>query len=227
MMQFNYIVSHNLRAPVANILGLTNLLLNKDISDDDKLSLTESVQISTKKLDEILNDLNLILSSKSKINHAIDEIHFNETLDNIIETFIQSGGLDIHNIHVKIDENSNSIFSIKSFIDSIFYNLISNAIKYKSVERYLEINIDISNVLGTIQIEFKDNGIGIDMQKYGDSLFGLYKRFHPKIEGKGIGLHMTKNQVESLGGNIRVESKVNEGTTFFISIPIDFKKENA
>ena len=170
--------------------------------------------------------MNLILSSKSKINHAIDEIHFNEIIDNIVETFTQSGGLDIHNITVKIDENANTIFSIKSFIDSILYNLISNAIKYKSVERDLKINIDITRILGSIQIEFKDNGIGIDMQKYGDSLFGLYKRFHPKIEGKGIGLHMTKNQVESLGGNIRVESKVNDGTIFFITIPIEFKKEN-
>ncbi len=227
MMQFNYIVSHNLRAPVANILGLTNLLVNKDVSEEDKQSLIESVQVSTRKLDEILNDLNLILSSKSKINHAIDEIHFNEIIDNIVETFTQSGGLDIHNITVKIDENANTIFSIKSFIDSILYNLISNAIKYKSVERDLKINIDITRILGSIQIEFKDNGIGIDMQKYGDSLFGLYKRFHPKIEGKGIGLHMTKNQVESFGGNIRVESKVNDGTIFFITIPIEFKKENS
>lgn len=224
MMQFNYIVSHNLRAPVANILGLTSLLLNKDIDETEKKSLTESVQLSTQKLDEILNDLNLILSSKSKINQAIDLVNLNELLKKIVDTFILSGGLNKDNIIIRIDENANYIHSIKSFIESIFYNLISNAIKYKSNERDLSISIVIKNVLGTIQIEFKDNGIGIDLQKYGDSLFGLYKRFHPKIEGKGIGLHMTKNQIVSLGGTISVESKVGEGTIFYISLPIESSK---
>ena len=68
-------------------------------------------------------------------------------------------------------------------------------------------------------ITVKDNGMGIDMQKYGDKIFSLYKRFHNHVEGKGMGLHLVKLQIETLGGTIKIDSKLDEGTTFTIAFP--------
>ena len=101
-------------------------------------------------------------------------------------------------------------------MESIVFNLISNAIKYRSSERPLFINIKAKkSSKGTI-ITISDNGIGINMEENGAYIFGLYKRFNYEVEGKGLGLHMTKAQVEALGGTITIESELNKGTTFKI-----------
>ena len=106
---------------------------------------------------------------------------------------------------------------------SIFYNLIINALKFSKPQQSPEIKIwsEIENDL--IKIHFKDNGIGIDLNRYGDSIFGLYKRFNLNIEGKGLGLFMVKTQIEFLGGQIEVKSKINEWTEFIISLPNEIK----
>lgn len=226
MMQFNYIVSHNLRAPVANVLGLANLLKNNDIEEIEKKSLIESIHFSTLKIDEVLSDLNLILSSKSDINKTKDHISLLEIIGSVFETLNIQHEEKLNHFSIDIESESEKIISTKSYIESIFYNLISNAIKYKSLERNLEVKIKISKLLGALQIVFSDNGIGIDMERHGKSIFGLYKRFNTNVEGKGLGLHMTKTQIESLGGNILVESKLNEGTTFTITIPASFEEKH-
>jgi signal transduction histidine kinase len=111
------------------------------------------------------------------------------------------------------------VHAIEPYMESIFYNLISNAIKYQSGDRKLQINIssypDGSNVI----LEVKDNGIGMDLDQSGSKLFGLYQRFHDHVGGKGLGLYLVKTQVEALGGSISVESEVNEGCTFRITFP--------
>jgi signal transduction histidine kinase len=110
----------------------------------------------------------------------------------------------------------NDIYSIKSYVYSIFLNLISNSIKYRRPEQKPVIMITSSKVKDQIEISFKDNGMGIDLEKNGRNLFGLYKRFHYDIEGKGMGLYMVKAQVESLGGTISANSELNKGTEFII-----------
>jgi PAS domain S-box-containing protein len=222
MMQFNYIVSHNMRAPVANVLGLANLLKNNDIDEIEKKSLIESIHFSTLKIDEVLTDLNLILSSKSDINKTKDHISIIEIIGSVFETLNIQHEEKLNHFTIDIEAEAERIISTKSYIESIFYNLISNAIKYKSIERALYVKIKITKILGALQIIFSDNGIGMDLERHGKSIFGLYKRFNSSIEGKGLGLHMTKTQIESLGGNILVESKLNEGTTFTITIPTSF-----
>ncbi|MEJ7692640.1 ATP-binding protein [Daejeonella sp.] len=106
--------------------------------------------------------------------------------------------------------------TIKSYMHSIFYNLISNSIKYRrpDVDPRIEISSHLSE--SKLTINFNDNGSGIDMVKHGDKLFGLYKRFHANIEGKGMGLYMVKTQVETLGGKVSVRSEVGRGAEFII-----------
>jgi signal transduction histidine kinase len=110
----------------------------------------------------------------------------------------------------------NEFMTTKSYLYSIFYNLISNSIKYRKtdVNSYIKIKSNLIN--NSLFLTFEDNGLGIDLDKKGDQIFGLYKRFHFHIEGKGMGLHMVKTQTEALGGKISVKSEVNKGTTFII-----------
>ncbi|MGZ4100022.1 MAG: sensor histidine kinase, partial [Bacteroidia bacterium] len=109
--------------------------------------------------------------------------------------------------------------SVKSYVHSIFYNLISNSIKYRKPDKALVITIKSEVNKERIMISFKDNGIGIDLIKHGDKIFGLYSRFHLNIEGKGMGLFMIKTEAESLGGNITVKSKPGEGAEFIVELP--------
>jgi signal transduction histidine kinase len=111
------------------------------------------------------------------------------------------------------------ISTIRSYLQSIFYNLISNSIKYKRPDTNPEIRITSSLTDNGVRLVFSDNGMGIDLGTQGTKVFGLYKRFHPNTaEGKGMGLFMVKTQVETLGGEISIKSEVNKGTEFTIEL---------
>ena len=115
----------------------------------------------------------------------------------------------------------NEYYTIKSYLHSIFYNLIVNSIKYRSPVRRPIIGISSSKREGKIFLIFKDNGSGFNLEKTAGQIFGLYKRFHSHIEGKGMGLFMVKTQVEVLGGKIKVKSRPDFGTEFEIELPND------
>jgi len=110
-----------------------------------------------------------------------------------------------------------SITYNRTYMESILLNLVTNSIKYRSEEHAPKILIKTSNLNGRIQLTIKDNGLGIDLNKHGHKLFGLNKTFHRHAEAKGVGLYLTKIQIESMGGTISASSKVNEGTTFTIT----------
>lgn len=220
LMQFNYIVSHNLRAPVANIIGLSGLLEMAEINDAEKANIIRHISQSTLKMDELIKDLSQILSSRSALNAQKDSVSIPAIIYSICETLekeiIQSG----INIKTSFGEGAREIFSIKGYLESIIYNLISNALKYRSVTEPPEVLISTELQQNMLVLKVADNGIGIDLNKHGEYMFGLYKRFHFEKEGKGLGLHMTKVQVESLGGTIAVESTLDKGTEFCIKLPI-------
>ena len=132
-----------------------------------------------------------------------------------IKDLIQQDNISIKTNFTQIDK----INTIKSYIQSIFYNLITNSIKYRrpNTDSHIEIRSHIDQ--NKLTLVFKDNGRGIDLVKKGDQVFGLYKRFHADTEGKGMGLYMVKTQVETLGGTISIISEVNIGTTFTIEFP--------
>jgi signal transduction histidine kinase len=128
---------------------------------------------------------------------------------------------EIERTNAEIIENwadSKSIMSLPLYIESILYNLISNAIKYHQKHKKPIIKIHSYSTAEKRVIEIEDNGMGIDLEKYGEKIFGLYKRFHLHVEGKGLGLYLVKSQVEALGGKIKVESQLGKGTKFTISL---------
>jgi signal transduction histidine kinase len=104
----------------------------------------------------------------------------------------------------------------KTYLESILLNLLSNAIKYRSPKRPLKVHFKTEVINEIVVLKVSDNGLGIDMNKYGDKLFGLRKTFHEHKDAKGVGLFLTKSQVEAMGGKIWVESAVDKGTTILI-----------
>ncbi len=213
--QFTYIVSHNLRTPVANIKGLVSILNSGDLSDAEKEGLNQALNDSVNKLDEVVMDLNQILHLKDAMVERNEVVLLPQLVENIkisIKNMIEK-----NDIEIRYDfAGAGSIQTLKSYMYSIFYNLITNSIKYRQPDIRCIIKISSHITDKKFHLIFKDNGLGIDLSKRGEQVFGLYKRFHAHVDGKGMGLFMVKTQVEKLGGKIGIVSKVNVGTEFRI-----------
>lgn len=217
LMQFNYIVSHNLRSPVASILGLTGLLENGLPPEEQQKAIRYLANASTA-IDSTIKDLNLILASRTPLNEKVECFRLSTVLgevsNHLAQQILDSGAV----IQLKVEGQNDELCSIRSYIQSVMHNLLSNAIKYKSPTRVPHITIEMQKENEHTCILVADNGIGIDLEKFGKQIFGLYKRFDLKTEGKGLGLYMSKMQLESLGGSIAVESTPGEGTLFTIRL---------
>jgi len=213
--QFSYIVSHNLRSPVANIMGLTEVMQMDNLAMDEEKVLKTDLMLSVKKLDTVIMDLNNVLQVKNEVSGKRETVVFSELLKDIslsIGNLIKNDEVQILSDFSEVNEMP----TLKGYMYSIFYNLVSNSIKYKQPDLKPVIEIKSYKTDGKIKLIFKDNGLGIDLAKRGAQVFGLYKRFHNHTEGKGIGLFMVKTQVETLGGTIKIKSEVNKGTEFVI-----------
>jgi signal transduction histidine kinase len=212
LIQFSYTVSHNLRGPVARMLGLTRLLKRSD-DDNEKNRLEDMVVKASEELDEILKDLSLIIDIRNDIYRIREKVFLQDEWNkavNLLGTNVKS----VFRLAVDFSD-APYVFGIRPMVQSIFYNLLSNAIKYQSPERKLE--LDIYSVKLDDQrtmIQVSDNGLGIDLKAQRNNIFKLYKRFHPHVPGKGLGLYLVKTQVETLGGVIEVESEPDFGTSF-------------
>ncbi|MBL7932588.1 MAG: PAS domain S-box protein [Bacteroidia bacterium] len=214
--QFAYMVSHNLRSPVAQIMGISNILKG-NLSDPERLKSQEFMYKAVERLDAVVKDLNKILEIRSGVAENKEEVIFSEILKDISIAIHDT--IEKERVKIETDLQVGTIKSVKSYIYSIFYNFITNSIKYRSPGRKPVIKISSKKQGENIVITFSDNGLGLDLKKYGDKIFGLYARFHENIGGKGIGLFMVKTQIESMGGHISVTSALDEGTEFTVVLP--------
>ena len=215
LQQFSFITSHNLRAPVANLISLLSLYNRQNPLDDFNPVLIEKFEEATQQLNSTLNDLVNVLVIKSNNNVDKQAIRFSDIFKSVklnIENLLLEQKGQIRADFSEVDE----ILANKIHIDSIFLNLISNAIRYRSPDRAPLISLKSYRQGEWIVVSFEDNGLGMDLKRYGDRLFGLYQRFHVAREGKGLGLYMTKSQIMAMGGKIEVESEVGKGTIFKI-----------
>lgn len=211
--QYAFIVSHNLRAPTANIIGFSEALKEDILDEEQRKEMTQGLSISVNKLDNVIKDLNKILQIKRSSEENKEEVCFSKLVDDIIVSM--ANVISKCNAKITYDFSQvDSMYTLMPYMNSIFFNLISNSIKYRKSTEFPQIQITSYNQKEKVILNFQDNGIGIDLSKNGDKVFGLYKRFHFHVEGKGMGLFMVKKQVEALGGNISVFSKPNEGTLF-------------
>ena len=209
--QFAFIAAHNLRAPLTRVLGLANLIQMGPTEDDRKAALEKMIS-STLDLDQVVKDLNAILNIKRHTGN-LSEVDLNESLTRtkrILEKEIEDTGTRIINNF----SEASKVYAIAPYVESILYNLISNAIKYRDPDRTPYIAIKTTHENEFVCLAVMDNGLGIDLKKYKQNIFSLYKRFHLHVEGKGLGLYLVKTQIEALGGRVDVRSEPNEGTTF-------------
>lgn len=216
--QFTYVVSHNLRAPLANIIGISDLLTHTDTDEGTSKTLMEGLTRSVRSLDTVIKDLNEILQvKKEKTGKKLELVNIKQVLEEI--------RLSINHLIVKEQVEFECLLqqtefhTVRSYIYSIFYNLILNSIKYRLPDQSPYVMIQSYVTEQRICFIFKDNGKGIDLERFGPELFGLYKRFDQDIDGKGLGLFMVKTQVEELGGTIDAKSEPGQGTTFSINLP--------
>lgn len=216
LQQFSYSVSHNLRGPLARLLGLTNLM-EKDLSHltGSQLDLVKLVGQSARELDDVIRDLGKIIDIRNDIFRIREKVFFQEEWSAVLRSlsaFVQP------DMHIETDfRNAPMVFTVRPILTSILYNLASNAIKYRSPDRPLNLNIRTTRGNDGILLEVSDNGLGIDLDQNDRNIFGLYKRFHTHTDGKGLGLYLVKLQIESLGGTVMVESEINIGTTFRVT----------
>jgi len=217
MMQFNYIISHNLRSSVVSILGATKLF-QLGLTDSEITEVHDVIHSAASRLDEILKDLNLLLSAKSKVNEKYEAFNLRKTLNGVLDLLKESLTDAKINLTINIDDTATALTSIKSYIHSALYNLIANAIKYRNTTVTPEITVKAWRLQNYLYLQVSDNGIGIDMEKHGGEVFNIYRRFNENFEGKGLGLHMTKVQIESLGGTINVNSVLGKGSVFTIKL---------
>lgn len=218
LKQFSYITSHNLRAPLSNLTGLLNLVEDIKIDDEELQDILNGLSTSTHLLNDTINDLTKVMVIKETPNIAKEQVSIAQVFEKVCtQTKIL---LNTINHNIITDFKKESDFEInKSYIESIFTNLLTNSIKYKSVNTQLIIEISASLDNEETMIIFKDNGIGIDLDRNKDKVFGLYQKFHSYPDSKGLGLYLVKSQVEAMGGTITIESEVNVGTKFVMKFP--------
>ena len=216
LAEFNQITSHNLRAPVSNLNALLKLY-NKTQSEGKKIEIFEKFEIVIERLTETLNALVETITIKKNGVEIIPKLDFEQVLlktkQTLTATLIETKAKITYDFSKAKNVDYNPIY-----LESIFLNLISNAIKYRSPDRVPQIFITSKKDNNRTVLEFKDNGLGIDLKNHGNKLFGLNQVFHKHPESKGIGLFITKAQVLAMGGSITAESDVNIGSTFIITL---------
>lgn len=217
--EFSYIISHNLRGPIANLLGLVDLVKHQKKDwiqmEEFLFHITKAIQ----KLDEVISDLNFVVTNYDSDESSYSLVNLEDECRSITDLL----SVQIKSVECEFRYDFSAcpeIRFVKSYVHNILYNLISNAIKYKRDNCVPMVELSSYWVNAhTICIECKDNGVGMDLKKNQDKLFGFYKRFHSHVEGKGLGLHLIKKQVDAFGGHIEVDSVVGQGTTFRVVLP--------
>jgi PAS domain S-box-containing protein len=222
--QFSFMVSHNLRAPVVNIVGLCSHL-NDEMDDDEYKYIVESLSSSAERIVNVVDDLNTILMVKKDEHSMLEEVNLEKGLNDLVSYFNRVE--DRRKPIIEFDVSAISILHTNaSFIESILYNLIGNAIKYSKQDELPKINVWTEVQDHHALIHVRDNGIGIDINRHGQKLFKLYTQLNTDVKGKGLGLYMVKTQVQLLGGKVFVKSELGKGTEFIVSLPIREKNKD-
>ena len=214
LYNFTHIVSHNIRSHTSNLSMVVDVIENTtDI--EEKISYFDLFKEGTEKLSETIEYLNEIITIQQKTNIEKKQVYLKAEIEKTkkaLRLVIKDSKITITDT---IPEDL-TVNVIPAYLDSILLNLFTNAIKYKSSNRNSTLEIGYEIINEYIVIHFKDNGLGLDLIRNGHKLFGMYKTFHGNEDAKGIGLFITKNQLEAMNGKIEVESKVDEGSNFKI-----------
>jgi PAS domain S-box-containing protein len=213
---FIYTASHDLKAPVSNIEGLMGTLMDilteNGAMNEEVAAFIEMINTSVRRFQVTIKDLASINESQRSDVGDLVEIRFIEMVENVMASITHLIKESKAQISIETKDSDVLRFS-KTHVRSIIYNLLTNALKYRSPERPLSINIKSYIRDNYYIIEVSDNGLGIKNENK-EKIFQMFKRLHAHVEGSGIGLYIVRRIVDNSGGKIEVESEVNKGTTF-------------
>lgn len=214
LLNFAHIVSHNLRSHTGNMEMVLGLYDGSE-TPEEKEEMVGYLKAISVALSEVIKNLNEVVSIQTNINKQREKINLKKYIDKTIDVLSGEIGLKgvkiINNVAADVEVDFNA-----AYMESILLNFLSNGIKYRHPDRAAVITIDFIETDDKKVLRIADNGLGIDLNKHGEKLFGMYKTFHGNSDAKGIGLFIAKNQVEAMGGKIEVQSEINIGTTFKI-----------
>ena len=216
LKKLSYTTSHDLRSPVSGLISIFDLIDTSRINDQQTIELFEILKLAGEKLDQTLNNYVDVLSEKHDQEVSVTELDLDESLNNVLQSIhflIQTSKVTIHSDFYRMQK----VRFNKAYLESIFLNLITNSIKYARPDRLPAISIRSEIGNGNKRMIFEDNGLGFDMGKVKDKIFGLHQKFHSHTDSRGIGLYLVYNHITSLGGHIEVESEVDKGTRFIIT----------
>ncbi|RZL46707.1 MAG: PAS domain S-box protein [Pedobacter sp.] len=214
LLNFSYIVSHNLRSHASNILGISALIESAK-NEDDRNEMIQLLKKVADNLNETLLNLNNIVNIQTSIDIVIEPLNLSDYIATTLATQNAQILAKEATILNKVDEQIHVNFN-RAYLESILLNLVSNALRYSHKDRKPVISITCFEENDQLVLRVSDNGIGIDLDKHGDKMFGIYQTFNGNADARGFGLFISKNQVEAMGGRIDVESALNKGTTFKI-----------
>ncbi|MEN9335156.1 MAG: Adaptive-response sensory-kinase SasA [Bacteroidota bacterium] len=212
LLNFSYIVSHNLRSHSSNIKSISNLMDEAD-TEEEKVELMEMLRKVSFSLQDTMTNLNEVVNIQSNIGLHREDLNLKVYIDSTLHVLNEQINQKDATLFVDVDSNATVVYNA-AYLESILLNLVSNAIKYAAKDRVPIVKIEYNPMLKKLSVS--DNGIGIDLKKHGHNMFGMYKTFHKNADAKGLGLFITKNQIEAMGGKITVESEPHKGTTFTV-----------
>lgn len=212
LQNFTHIISHNIRSHTSNLALMIDLIENTD-NVLEKISYIDLLKNATIELSDVIENLNEIITIQNSTTNDKKNIALKREIEKI--NTVVNGTLKRSNIKI-INNIPDDLFvkSVPAYLDSILLNLFTNAIKYRSHEREPTLVINCKTEPPYVVIQFIDNGLGLDLKKHGHKIFGMFKTFHGNEDARGIGLFITKNQIEAMNGKIEIESKEGFGTTF-------------
>lgn len=218
LSNFADIVTHNLRTHSSNLETLVGFISEEEATSKAyKSENFEFLKKSIQNLNDTVSHLSEVAKIKSMNKEEVQSLNLHEYCNRAIYNV---SGL-AKNIKCKIENNvdpKHSVLAIPAFLDSIILNFLTNALKYSAKDRIAEVFLLSEINDDFVVITFRDNGLGIDMDTHGDQIFKMYKTFHKHKDARGVGLFITKNHIESLGGKIEVKSELGKGTEFTVSL---------
>lgn len=222
LQSFTYIISHNIRSHSANLQGLIETIEAAE-DQEEKEELWDYLRQVSDGLESTIKHLNEIIVINQSLNKNKQELNLKREIDRVL--IILAREMEAIGAKLICDFDPNQgVMAVKAYLESILLNLLTNALRYRDPSRKPEIKISTRKKDGFLTLTVRDNGLGIDLNRYGDKLFQLYQTFHNHPNSRGLGLYILKSQVDSMGGEVKVESQVGVGTAFKISLPLEIQK---
>ncbi|WP_223826743.1 PAS domain-containing protein [Flagellimonas sp. S3867] len=212
LINFAHIVSHNLRSHTANFSMLLDFLI-KEKDESEKERIMGMLSHASDNLLDTLENLNEVVDISTNINMDKKSLNLNENIIKVqqnLSAFLERNKVEFIN---SVPDNL-TVMSVPAYLESIILNLVTNAVKYRQPNTSPIISLNAKKQEDSVIFSISDNGLGIDLNRYGNKIFGMYKTFHNNKDARGLGLYIIKNQIEAMGGGITVNSEVDKGTTF-------------